>query len=157
LRAGQLLREGIAQAEVARRVGVHRQSVSRWAAQLESGGLRALKKARHAGRRSRLCPEDVRRIEKGLMRGPKALGYETGLWTARRVAHLIKQECGVKYHPVQAWRILRELGWSCERPVGRALEQEEDKIRRWRRQRWTEIKKKPGKKAAPSSSSTKAD
>jgi hypothetical protein len=41
--------------------------------------------------------------------------------------------------------------------VGRALEQEEDKIRRWRRQRWTEIKKKPGKKAAPSSSSTKAD
>ena len=102
-------------------------------------------------------PEDLRRIEKGLKRGPEALGYETGLWTSWRVAHLIEQECGVKYHPVQAWRILRQLGWSCQRPVGRALERDEDKIGRWKQERWPEIKKKPGKRAAPSSSSTKAD
>jgi len=157
LRAAQLLREGVHQAEVARQVGAHRQSVSRWAAQLKSGGLRALKKAGHAGRRARLRPEDLRRIEKGLKRGPEALGYETSLWTAWRVAHLIEQECGVKYHPVQAWRILHQLGWSCQRPVGRALERDEEKIRRWKQQRGPEIKKKPGKKAAPSSSSTKAD
>jgi len=157
LRAAQLLREGVHQAEVARQVGAHRQSVSRWAAQLKSGGLRALKKAAHAGRRARLRPEDLRRIEKGLKRGPEALGYETSLWTAWRVAHLIEQECGVKYHPVQAWRILRQLGWSCQRPVGRALERDEEKIRRWKQQRWPEIKKKPGRRAAPSSSSTKVD
>jgi transposase len=109
LRAAQLLREGVPQAEVARQVGAHRQSVSRWAAQLKSGGLRALKKAEHAGRRARLRPEDLRRIEKGLKRGPEALGYETSLWTAWRVAHLIEKECGVKYHPVQAWRILGKM------------------------------------------------
>jgi transposase len=109
LRAAQLLREGVPQAEVARQVGAHRQSVSRWAAQLKSGGLRALKKAEHAGRRARLRPEDLRRIEKGLKRGPGALGYKTSLWTAWRVAHLIEKECGVKYHPVQAWRILRKM------------------------------------------------
>lgn len=109
LRAAQLLREGVPQAEVARQVGAHRQSVSRWAAQLKSGGLRALKKAEHAGRQARLRPEDLRRIEKGLKRGPEALGYETSLWTAWRVAHLIEKECGVKYHPVQAWRILSKM------------------------------------------------
>jgi transposase len=157
LRAAQLLREGVHQAEVARQVGVHRQSVSRWAAQLQQGGMRALKKAGHAGRRARLRPEDLRRIEKGLKRGPEALGYETSLWTALRVAHLIEQDCGVKYHPVQAWRILRQLGWSCQRPVGRALERDEDKIRRWKQQRWPQIKKKPKKRGAPSSSSTKVD
>jgi transposase len=92
-----------------------------------------------------------------LKRGPEALGYETGLWTSWRVAHLIEQECGVKYHPSQAWRILRQLGWSCQRPVGRAPERDEDKIRRWKQQPWPEIKKKPGKKGAPSSSSTRAD
>jgi transposase len=116
-----------------------------------------LKKAGHAGRRARLRPEDLRRIERGLKGGPQALGYETSLWTSWRVAHLIEQECGVKYHPWQAWRILRQLGWSCQRPVGRALERDEEKIRRWKQQRWPEIKKKPKKKAAPSSSSTKAD
>ena len=156
-RAVELLRQGVPQAEVARQVGVHRQSVSRWAMQLRQGGVRALKKAGHAGRRPRLRPDDLRRIEKGLRRGPEALGYETGLWTAWRVADLIKRECGVKYHPVQAWRILRRLGLSCQRPVGRALERDADKIRQWKRERWPEIKKKLKKKAVPSSSSTRAD
>lgn len=157
LEAARLLRQGVRQAEVARQVGAHRQSVSRWAAQLQQGGIRALKQAGHAGRRARLRPEDLRRIEKGLKRGPEALGYETGLWTSWRVAHLIEQECGVKYHPVQAWRILRQLGWSCQRPVGRALERDEERIRQWKQKRWPEIKKKPVNKAAPSYSSTRAD
>src|SRR6266699_800901 len=155
--AAELLRQGVHQAEVARRVRAHRQSVSRWAQQLEEGGLRGLKRAGRAGRKARLRPEDLRRIERGLKRGPGALGYETNLWTAWRVAHLIEQECGVKYHPSQAWRILRQLGWSCQRPLGRALESDKDKIRRWKQQRWPEIKKKPKKSGAPSSSSTKAD
>jgi hypothetical protein len=43
--------------------------------------------------------------------------------------------------PSQAWRILRQLGWSCRRPVGRALERDESKIRHWNKQRWPEIKK----------------
>ncbi len=119
--------------------------------------LRALKQAGHAGRKARLRPEDLRRIESGLKRGPQALGYETSLWTSWRVAHLIEQECGVQYHPSQAWRILRQLGWSCQRPVGRALERDEDKIRQWKQQRWPEIKKKPKKSGELSSSSTKAD
>ena len=146
LLGARLLRQGIHPAEVARQVGVHRQSVSRWAAQLKQGGVRALKKSGHAGRRARLRPEDLRRIERGLKRGPQALGYETNLWTSWRVAHLIEQECGIKYHPSQAWRILRQLGWSCQRPVGRALERDEDKIRRWKQQRWPEIKKSPQRK-----------
>src|SRR5207249_5619618 len=106
LLGARLLQQGVPQAEVARRVGVHRQSVSRWAQQLQRGGQRALKKAGRAGRRPRLRPEDLRRIERGLKRGPQALGYETSLWTSWRVAHLIEEECGVRYHASQAWRIL---------------------------------------------------
>src|SRR5579884_838212 len=67
--AAELLRQGMHPAEVARRVGVHRQSVGRWAQQLKQGGLRALKKADRAGRRPRLSPEELRRIERGLKRG----------------------------------------------------------------------------------------
>ena len=156
LRAVRLLKKGVYQSEVARRVGVHRQSVSRWARQLETAGLAGLRKAGRAGRKPRLSAQDLQKIERELKRGPEALGYETGLWTAWRVAHLIEQECGVRYHASQAWRILRQLGWSCQRPSGRALERNEPSIRRWKRQRWPEIKKKPKKKAVPSSLSTKA-
>jgi len=129
LQAAELLRQGVSQSEVARQVGAHRQSVSEWAAKLREQGKRGLRKAGRAGRRSRLRPEDSKRIERGLKRGPEALGYETNLWTAQRVAHLIEQECGIQYHPGHVWRILRQLGWSCQRPMGRALERGEDKIR----------------------------
>src|SRR3989475_5219177 len=155
--AAELLRQGIHQAEVARRVRAHRQSVSRWAQQLEEGGLRGLKRAGRVGRKARLRQEDLRRIERGLKRGPQPLGYESGLWTSARVAHLIEKECGVRYHAGHAWRILRQLGWSCQRPTGRALEPDEEKIRVWKQKRGPELKKTPKTRAARSSSSTKAD
>ena len=116
--AVRLLRKGIRQAEVARRVGVHRQSVSRWAQQFKRGGERALKKSERAGRPARLHPEDLRRLERQLKRGPKPSGYESGGWTSERVAELIKRECKLKYDPSQAWRILRQLGWTWQGAAG---------------------------------------
>jgi transposase len=157
LQAARLLKKGIHQSEVARRVGAHRQSVSRWARQLAATGRSGLRKAGRAGRKPRLKAEDLPKIERGLKRGPEALGYETGLWTAGRVAHLIEEECGVRYHASQAWRILWQLGWSCQRPSGRALERDEVAIRRWKKERWPGIKKKPKKRGASSSSSMKVD
>jgi transposase len=45
------------------------------------------------------------------------------------------------------YRLLQKLGWSCQRPVGQALERDERAIRRWKRQRWPDIKKKRSAKA----------
>jgi transposase len=156
LEAARLLKQGWSQAEVAREVGVHRQSVSRWAKQLEAGGRKSLKKAGRAGRKPRLSAADLRRIERALERGPEAFGYSTNLWTAPRVAELIESECGVRFHPGHVWRVLRQLGWSCQRPAGRALERNEEAIVHWKKVRWPELKKTPAEKGAPSSSSTKA-
>ncbi len=157
LQAADLLRKGLSQSEVARRVGAHRQSVSQWAEVLREQGRKGLKKAARAGRPRKLGPEDLKRIERGLKRGPEALGYGTSLWTSARVAQLIEQECGIRYAAGHAWRILRQLGWSCQRPTGRAVERDEQKIRQWKRKRWPEIKKKRTGSGGPSFSSTKAD
>jgi len=157
LRAAKRLQRGWSQAEVARALGVHRQTVYRWATRLRTAEPAALQRAGRAGRKPRLNPAELRRIERGLKRGPQALGYETSLWTAPRVADLIERECSVNYHPGHVWRILRQLGWSCQRPVGRARERDEAAIRRWKKQRWPELKKKPKKRGEPSSSSTRAD
>ena len=143
MKAARLLEKGIHEAEVARRVGAHRQSVNRWAKQLEESGIAGLKKAGRAGRKPRLSEKELENIRDALERGPEALGYETGLWTAWRVADLIERECGVQYHPGHVWKILKQLGWSCQRPTGRALERDEEAIRRWKKKRWPELKKKP--------------
>jgi transposase len=148
LEAARLLRAGVSQSEVARRVGVHRQSVSRWDKELKESGIRGLKKAGRAGRKPLLSPADLRRVESKLKKGAQASGYTTELWTTFRVADLIEQECGVKYHPAHVWRILQELGWSCQRPAKRALERDEEKIERWKKKRWPELKKKPRGRSA---------
>lgn len=38
------------------------------------------------------------------------------------------------------WRILRQLGWSPQRPVGRALERDEAAIEHWKKKAWPGIK-----------------
>lgn len=156
LAGARLLARGVSQAEVARRVGVHRQSVNRWAQQLAARGTAGLKHPGRAGRKPRLAGADLRRIERALKRGPEALGYRTNLWTTERVAELIEQECGVRFHPGHVWRILRQLRWSCQRPVGRARERDEQAIRYWKKVRWPQVKKAPCARAEPSSSSTRA-
>lgn len=157
LLGARLLRQGVKPAEVARRTGASIQSVCDWARKQRQGGVAALRYPGRAGRKPSLDEAGRRRIERGLKRGPEALGYETGLWTLPRVADLIERETGVQYHPGHVWRILRRLGWTVQRPVGRALERKEATIQHWKKVRWPELKKKPAAGAKPSSSSTKAD
>lgn len=142
LEGARFLRQGMSQSEVARRVKVHRQSVSRWAKELEKSGVRGLKKAGRAGRKPLLSSADLRKVESKLRQGAQARGYTTELWTTSRVADLIEQECGVRYHPAHVWRLLQALGWSCQRPGKRALERDEEKIERWKKQQWPGLKKK---------------
>ncbi len=157
LQAANLLEKGeLNQSEVARRLHVCRQTVSRWADEFRSGGREALKGSGRAGRKPELSEADRDRLQQLLLQGPEKLGYETPLWTCARVAHLIENEFGVAYHRGHVWKMLDDLGWSCQRPVGRARERNEEAIRRWRRVEWPGIKKKPKKKGARSSSSTKA-
>lgn len=157
MEAARLLREGLSQSQVARAVGVHRQSVSRWARELEQSGVRGLRKAGRTGRPAKLSPAQLRDLERTLKRGPEAFGFATGLWSASRVRDLIEYRTGVRYHEDHVWRILRKLGWTCQRPTGRALERDEQAIRHWKKMEWPRIKKKRSASGAPSSSSTRAD
>ncbi len=153
----RLFERGCSQAEVARRVKVARQTVARWVKDYRTKGKPGLKKAGRAGRKPRLTAANLERLEQLLLQGPERLGYETPLWTCPRVAHLIEQEFGIRYHEGHVWKLLVNLGWSPQRPVGRARERNEEAIRNWRKKVWPAIKKKPASKGARSSLSTKAD
>jgi transposase len=151
LRAARWLQRGIAQAEVARRVSVTRTTVSEWNAQLQAGGLDALKR-RPRGRPSGLGEAQRRELMRALKAGALADGFPTDLWTLPRVGRLIERRFGRSYSESQVWRILVSLGFSCQRPSGRALERDESAIKRWKQTRWPVLKKTPQNKAESSSS-----
>ena len=156
LEAVKLFGKSFNNSEIGRRLKVSNQTVSRWRKEYQQGGNVALRRAGRAGRLPCLDDADKARLVELLHQGPERLGYETPLWTCDRVAHLIEENFEVDYHPGHVWRILRQLRWSVQQPVGRALERNEARIEDWKQRRWPEIKKKPGNRAGRSSSSTKA-
>ena len=152
----RLFEQGRNQCEIARQVKVVRQTVGRWVQQYRAQGWRALRKAGRAGRKPRLSEKQRHQLRKLLLAGPERLGYETPLWTCPRVAHLIEQQFGVRYHEGHVWKLRVGLGWSPQRPVGRARERNEEQIRRWKKRVWPALQKKRSGKSASWSSSTKA-
>jgi transposase len=156
LRAGRLLQRGVPQAEVARRISVTRTTVSQWNAQLQAGGMEALK-SRTRGRPAGLDEAQRRELMRALTVGALAEGFATDLWTLPRVGELIKRRFTRSYSESQVWRILVSLGFSCQRPSGRALERDESAIKRWKQTRWPALKKTLRNKGESSSSSTNPD
>ena len=150
--AVKLFDKGLNSSEIGRRLKVSNQTVSRWRQEYQEGGNVALRSAGRAGRLPCLDESDKARLVDLLHQGPERLGYETPLWTCQRVADLIERDFQITYHPGHVWRILGQLNWSVQQPVGRALERNETAIEEWKRKRWPEIKKKLKKKAVRLSS-----
>jgi transposase len=121
LTAVDLFGEGLNNSEIGRRLKVCNQTVSRWRKQYLAGGEQALHKAGRAGRKPCLSTADQQRLVKLLLMGPERLGYEKPLWTCDRVAQLIEDEFGIRYHAGHVWKILCQLHLSPQRSVGRAL------------------------------------
>jgi len=144
------------QGAIARRLGVSRQSVMRWYRAWRAGGREALRAAGRAGRKPRLAPEQLARVDTALREGPRAHGFRTGLWTLPRVALVIKRVTGVQYHPGHVWRLLGALDWTLQRPAKRAKERNETAIRHWVTTRWPAVKKTLGGAGPGSSSKTRA-
>ena len=152
-----VVEEGWSQGAAARRVKAAQQSVSRWVGAYRARGSAGLRQAERAGRKPLLDAVQLEHLVSLLLQGPEAHGFPTPLWSCPRVARLIADEFGVRYHEGQVWKILRVLRWSPQRPVDKARESNEEAIRGWQRKTWPAIKEKPEKKTARSSSSTKED
>ena len=143
----QLLKAGKSLSAAARGVSASHSSVLRWRRAYQREGWRGLRTRPIPGRPPRLSASQMRKLVKVLLKGPRSAGYQTELWTLRRVAEVIERYFHVRYHPGHVWRILVGLGWSCQKPERRARERDEAAIERWRKRRWPHIKKRPEREA----------
>jgi transposase len=141
LRGARLLAAGESQAEVARRVGVSRQTVMRWDRAREQGGLEALRRSAQFGRPERLSVEQRAELVQILKASALAAGFGIELWTVPRIRQLIEERLGVSMVSTSVWRLLGRLGWSVQRPAGQARERDERAIRTWKQKRRPELKK----------------
>lgn len=142
LEGGRLLQEGkLSQAEIARQVGVSRTTVSDWAKIVKAKGIRALRKKKAPGSESKLSKSQKGKLKRMLDRGAVACGFPTDRWTLERVRQLIEREFEVSYHPNYLNRLLRSLGFSPQRPLPQAIEQEKELVEAWLEQDWSRIKK----------------
>jgi len=105
------------------------------------GGLEAMRSRRASGRPRRLTDKQVEQLADELLKGPEAHGYTTNLWTLPRIAQVIRKLFGVRYHAGHVWRLMRRMGWTCQKPARRAKERNEEAIRQWREERWPRLKR----------------
>ena len=141
LAGGRLVKEGkLSQAEISRQLGVSRATVSEWAKIVKSKGIRGLRKRKAVGQ-SKLSKVQKEKLKRMLDHGALACGFPTDRWTLERVRQLIQREFEVTYHPNYLNRLLRQLGFSPQKPLPQAIEQEKELVEAWLQQDWTRIKK----------------
>ena len=139
--AAELFEQGIGPAEVARRLGVTVGATSQWRKKWQRAGPEALRSRPHPGSRPKLAHGRRWELEEMLLEGARVHGFSTELWMLARVVELIRRQFGVTYDPSQVSRILHAMGWSRQRPIRRAREQDEEAVEAWRNKDWPRIKK----------------
>jgi len=139
LRALALKQEGWSQRMIADALGVHEVTVSRWLARARQGGAEALQARSSPGRPPMLSSAQKRLIPEFLWHGAEAYGFRGDVWTCARVARVIEEEFGVRYHKDHVGRLLRQLHWTPQAPIRRAIQRDEVAIQRWRTQVWPEL------------------
>jgi transposase len=142
LRALDLKREGWYQRDIAAAFGVAEETVSRWLARARQGGAEALLARPAAGHPPRLSPEQKRLIPEFLWHGPEAYGFHGDVWTCARISRVIEEEFGVRYHKDHVGRLLKELRWTPQVPITRAIQRDEQAIQRWRDETWPELQRR---------------
>jgi transposase len=139
MRAAELKREGWSQREIADALDVSGPAVSHWHAVAEADGVAALRSHPAAGRAPLLTAEQKRLIPELLWHGPEAYSFRGQVRTCARIALVFEEEFGVRCHKDHAGRSLKELGWTPQIPIRRAVQRDESAIRRWRAEVWPEL------------------
>jgi transposase len=141
LRAYELHQKGWTQVLIANALGVTEAAVCQWLKIAEECGSEALLAKSREGQGAHLSEAQLSQLPAILDRGPESFGFLGALWTCPRIARVIEQEFGVRYHPDHVRRLLHRLDWTYQKPVLRASQRNEALISDWLTRVWPAIKK----------------
>jgi len=132
--------------EIARLLRVHRASVHSWICNWNAYGEDGLMEGYRSGRPSSLTGQQKEQLADIIESGPIAYGLQSGVWTSPIVGQIIREEFDVLYHPGHVRKLLKQLGFSVQRPATKLVRADISKQRRWIRYTYPNLKKTPDRK-----------
>lgn len=125
---------------IALKLGVSGPSVHEWKVAWKKHGRRGLKAGQY-GRVSRLTPKKEALIRRNILKGASTQGFTGDFWTLKRLTIGIKRWTNISYEDRSVWHVLKRMGFSCQKPVKRARERDEEAIQTWRVETWPKVKR----------------
>ena len=133
--AVKVVLDGAKQCDVAQTFGVSAYIVSQWMKRYRAEGeasLNARRKGPAKGSRTLLTPKQAAMIRQLIVdKCPEQLKLPFYLWTREAVQELILRKCGVAVSINTAGNYLRAWGFTVQKPVRRAYEQNAAAVQRW--------------------------
>ncbi|MFF6904104.1 winged helix-turn-helix domain-containing protein [Streptomyces hydrogenans] len=114
-------------------------AVERWRQAWRQGGSPGLE-SKGPQSLPRLGERQFAQLERELEKGPLAHGWEDQRWTLARIKALIGRRFHVSYTVQGVWKLMRRNGWSCQQPVRRAIERDDEAVEVWKKQVWPQVK-----------------
>jgi transposase len=142
--AARMSDQGIEPKVIAASLGFDDQTVRRWLRAYRRGGMEALKAKVHPGPTPRMTDAQEQQLLALLERPPPDAyaatdGLAGQLWTAAKIATLIKGRFGVCYHPSHVGQMMHDLDYSQQLPHKRPRERDQAKVDRWLEEQWPRI------------------
>lgn len=134
--------DGRTSGEVANILGSPLSCVTEWLRNYDELGLEGLKEGHRCGRPRRLTNEQLGQLDDIVDSGPVAYGFLGGVWTSPMIARVIEDEFNCTYHPGHVRKILKQLGFSVQRPGRRLIRADVGKRGKWERYTYPNLKKK---------------
>lgn len=126
-------------AKIAEAFGINRRAVTRWFTTYREYGKSALKSKKAIGPATKLRQEDVENLLQKLKKPATDFGFETPLWTCKRLSFLIQKMTKKKLHNSNVWKMLQRLNITNQTPERRAMQQNPREAKMWLREEWPKI------------------
>ena len=128
----KMMKEGFSAKEVANALAVTTRAVYKWVAISVNEGQKGLLAKTGAGRPAKVTPDQMQWIANTIRDNtPDQLKFEFGLWTLRIIGDLVERELGVKLSKPTLGKVMARLGFTPQRPLHRAYEQDAVLVQRW--------------------------
>lgn len=148
----RLCKKGIVQKQIAEILGVYPTTVSKWWRAYKKDGAKAIrvkKRGRPTGACRTLSIEQEKQIQKAIVdKEPNQLKLPFALWTRIAVQQLIRELFGLKMPIRTVGEYLKRWGYTPQKPLRRAYEQNPKAVKRWLDEQYPAIAKRAKKEKA---------
>lgn len=131
--------------EVIKTFGLHRANIYKWLKVYDAKGFGGLQSTKSKGPVPKIKEKQKQQLYNYLLKNPTQLKFEYALWTVEMIAALIKTKFGITYSSVQVGRLLKAIGFSKQKPLERAYQQNPEKVSEWLTTQYPSIKKEAKK------------